>query len=470
MKSGELKSRVGEEFYERIVHLDETRRRRTFDLPLSPPDDDASVDFDVVFAGGGLSMLIAAATAARGLNVAVCERTRAGATHREWNASRAELQALVEGGVLTEGELLSAIVATYRYGTCRFFPGTAYKVHNVLDHAIDAGVLLRTVRARCDSLGVTFIDGAHVTGIGAGPNGVRVGYDQGGASRDLVARIVIDARGASSPYAQADLICPTVGGVMRGMRQGDAPNDVDPDVGEILATTEGIEEGRQHVWELFPGRPGEASTYLFYYANRGHEGTLEQLYARFFERIHSYKAGDSELVRPTFGYIPGWSRLSAPPRSPSPRVVLVGDAAARHSPLTFCGFGATLRSFASASRSIEQMVIDGRPLARSMAQPIVHDTELHGFTGPLAKMMAGGKFAGNELNELLDAAFSSLHSLGDKAFGELLRDELAPETFYRFLLTTSKKRPRVYREVIRDLGFVATSRWGMHLVREMFRA
>jgi len=466
VKSGELKSVVGAEFYERIVFLDRTRAQRPADIALPPPDRETTPDFDVVFAGGGLSLLIAVAVASRGLRVAVCERTRAGVSHREWNASRNELEALVHGGIVTAEDLKAMIVAKYQHGTCRFFPGPAYPVANVLDHAVDAGALLANVRSRAESLGVTFIDGAHVTGIGAGENAVRVSYAQHETSHEVVARVVVDARGASSPYAVADLVCPTVGGVMRGMHCGTGPKEVDPSVGEILVTTEGIENGRQHVWELFPGRSGEASTYLFYYANRGQEGSLEALYARFFDRVRSYKKGDLELVRPTFGFIPGWSRLSRAPMPPSPRVVLVGDAAARHSPLTFCGFGAMLRSFAPAAHAIVQRVASDSRLPHS----VVHDTELHSFTGPLAKMMASGHFSGNELNDLLDAAFASLHGLGGDAFGELLRDEMAPQSFYRFLLTTSKKRPRVYREVVRDLGVRATARWGAHLVREMIRA
>ena len=63
--------------------------------------------------------------------------------------------------------------------------------------------------------------------------------------------------GASSPHAAFDLVCPTVGGVLGDLANGDGPLDVDPRVGEILVTTEGIEEDRQHIWEGFPG-PGGA--------------------------------------------------------------------------------------------------------------------------------------------------------------------------------------------------------------------
>src|SRR5690606_18222204 len=118
--------------------------------------------------------------------------------------------------------------------------------------------------------------------------------------------------------------CPTVGGTLEGLAEGDAVDEMDPRVGEILATTDDVDDGRQHVWEAFPGRPGATTVYLFHYAWAGRQGTLLDLFARFFARRPGYKRGDARLVRPTFGFIPGWSRLSPAPRSPSPRIVLTG--------------------------------------------------------------------------------------------------------------------------------------------------
>lgn len=48
----------------------------------------------MIIAGGGLSLLLAPALARRGLKVAVLDRGRIGAVHREWNASRSELVGL----------------------------------------------------------------------------------------------------------------------------------------------------------------------------------------------------------------------------------------------------------------------------------------------------------------------------------------------------------------------------------------
>jgi lycopene cyclase CruA len=274
--------------------------------------------------------------------------------------------------------------------------------------------------------------------------------------------VVLDARGISSPHATADLLCPTVGGVLAGLKEGTAPDELNPRVGDILVTTEGVEEGRQHIWEGFPGRPGEATVYLFYYARarRIREHALLQLYGRFFERLGRYKRGEPRLLRPTFGYIPGWSRLVPPPRAPGRRVVLVGDAAARHSPLTYCGFGAMMRSFLPGSRAIAAALWNDRVPPES----IVHDTPLHSVTGALALFMAvppREPERRDEVNQLLDSAFAALHELGNDVYASLLKDQMPGPEFVRFLQHIALKRPRVYRDALTLAGFgpLAVARW-----------
>lgn len=470
--SARVRDAAGPELVERLLHLDATRSRPPVDDrgPARSPDAGAAVDCDVALVGGGLSLLYAPVLAAMGARVHVFDRGRAGVTHREWNASDRELEALVEVGVVTRDELAGLIVARYREGFCRWFNGGTYPVTGVLDRSVDAGALLRLVRRRAESLGVVFHDGHALTGHATGERSVALRFaDRSGAGSEVVARLMIDARGAASPSATADLICPTVGGVLTGLAEGSARDEIDPAVGEILVTTEGVEAGRQHIWEAFPGRPGETTVYLFYYDKRERvgDGSLMNLYARFFETLPRYKRGAAALERPTFGYIPGWSRLSPAPRPPSPRIVLVGDAAARHSPLTYCGFGATLRSVRSASARIAAALSDeGVSL-----DPVVHDTPLHRGTGALAHMIASppqDPSQADALNGLLDAAFGTLHSMGDEAYGRLLRDEMSGGEFARFLHATSRRRPEVYGWAFRVLGVGGVGRWGAGVMRGLW--
>lgn len=459
----------GAELAERLVHLDRARAEgaRRAIAPVPAPDRAATPDFDVVIAGGGLWSLLAPLLAARGLSVAVVDRARIGAAHREWNASGPELEALVRTGLLDAPALERLVVARYRYGTCRFHRGGTYPVTDVLDHAVDAGALLRLGRAASEARGVTLLDHHAVVGEAAGPSSVRVRTASGGRERDLVARVLVDARGAASPYASADLVCPTVGGVLGGLAEGDGPDEIDPGVGEILATVDDEgDDGRQHVWEAFPGSPGETTVYVFYYARATERASLVDLYDRFFATLPSYKRGDARLVRPTFGFIPGWSRLTPPPRPPHPRVLLVGDAAARQSPLTYCGFGAALRSLAPCEDAVVRAVEHGR----APDLPCVDDAPVHALTGALAHVMASRGMPRGDLNALLDAAFSTLHEMGPGPYQALLRDEMAPAHFTDFLRRTAGKRARVWHEVPRTMGLGAAGRWLLAVVRSALSA
>jgi lycopene cyclase CruA len=453
---GLVRERGGDELAERLAHLDRTRASPRPDDRVPFPERSSAVDADVVFLGGGLSLLIAAELARLGARVIVLERARAGQAHREWNASAHELEPLREAKIFSEAELAAMIVARYREGRCHFHGGAPHVVSGVLDHAVDAGLLLEHVRAVAERRGVRFVDRASVVGLGSGPSAVRVSFREGDVRSELVARIAVDARGASSPYASADLVCPTVGGVMRGLC-------FEPDVGDILVTTEEADNGRQHVWEGFPGREGDLTVYLFYYTAAKAESALVPLYARFFETLGSFKRGVPTLVRPTFGFIPGWSRLTPPPLGPSPRVVLVGDAAARHSPLTFCGFGSMLRTFRPIAASLAMALERGR----APDLPLVDD-DIHAWTGLLARLMASGALRGSTLNALLDDAFASLAAMGNDRFAALLQDRMHARDFIGFLRGTARRHPAVYRDVMRSLGPSLTARWGVRLVRGAF--
>jgi len=452
---------------ERLDHLDAVRaaKRAPDAAEARAPGLGDAVDVDVAIVGGGLSLLFAPVLAKRGLRVAVFDRARVGEAHREWNASREELEALVRADVVTAPELAATITAEYTHGTCTFAGHAPHPVRGVLDCAVDARSLLGLARARAEALGVELADHHTLASLTCGPSAVRLVFrDRSHTRREITARFAIDARGASSPSATADLVCPTVGGVVRGLSEGAGPGLVDPNVGEILTTTEGIVAGRQHVWEAFPGRPGHTTVYLFHYATEAAAGTLVDLYSRFFDALPSYKKGSFELVQPTFGYIPGWSRLVPAPRPPHPRVALVGDAAARHSPLTYCGFGATLRSLDRVGDALADAALGAAPLP----DPIMDDRPTHAFTGALSALMASSVFRGDELNELLEAAFSCLHAAGNATYAAVLKDTATPRELVTFLRRTSLRHPAVWSKVARGLGPRASLTWAGNVASRSF--
>jgi lycopene cyclase CruA len=229
----------------------------------------------------------------------------------------------------------------------------------------------------------------------------------------------------------------------------------------VLVTVDHRDGGRQHVWEGFPGRPGDFTAYLFHYARTGSLGPtpLLSLYGRFFRTRHRYKRGDAELARLTYGIIPGWTRLTPAPALPE-RLLLVGDAAARHSPLTFCGFGSMVRSFAVIGDGLIAALADGDLSSRRLSS-LAPEPELLRGVGGLALLLAEAhrREPADATNRLLDAAFRSLFEAGDRAYGRFLRDEARLVDLVSFMWTTSRRRPSVYRDLAAHLSPSELARW-----------
>ena len=452
------------------------------DRPLSANDR-----FDVIIAGGGLSLVYAATLAQAGLRVAVFDRREIGYGHREWNISRPELRPLSASGLFTPSEVEGLLLGQYREGICRFGSGPAHPVREVLDCVVDAGRLLSALRQRAEAAGATLLPHHALAGYRVDADGVRVVLSpaRGGAPRQLQARLFIDALGAQSPHAAFDLLCPTVGGVLDDLQLGTAPDELDPSLGEILITTEGIEDGEQHIWEGFPAphptadeaSPGPSrrmTIYLFYYQRRtrldermaADEQPLLALYERFFTTLPRYKRGALRLLRPTYGYIPGYTRLSPMPSAPSDRVFLVGDAAARHSPLTFCGFGSMIRSFLPISQGLLRALQSDSLLRTHLAGLWQEPPALQVMGGLTLMMMPPAALPRGQspadpdaINRLLDTAFSVLASFGQDAYAAFLQDRVDAETFTRFMFATAKREPSVYRRAFAHLSPSEIALW-----------
>jgi lycopene cyclase CruA len=398
------------------------------------------------------------------LRVAVFDRGRIGRGHREWNISRAELRPLVDSGLFDAAEVDALVRLEYDRGICRWHGGGTYPVRRVLDCVVDAERLLDALRARAAAAGATLLDGHALAGYRVGPGGVAVALSP---SQTLTARLLVDGMGAQSPHAAFDLVCPTVGGILRGLPVAqDDPGAVDPAVGEILVTTEDIEDDSQHIWEGFPGPDATFTTYLFHYTEPARLGPhpLLALYERFFATRERYKRGPATLGKATYGFIPAYSRLRPMPAARD-RVLLVGDAAGRHSPLTFCGFGSMIRSFLPVAEGLRDRLADDRLDARALAALWREPPGLQ-VMGGLTLMMVPGRRPSSDpaaVNQLLDAAFASLADMGDETYGAFVRDQIGFADFIAFMRATARRRPSIFDEVFSVLSTGEIARWSMRL-------
>jgi lycopene cyclase CruA len=423
--------------------------------------------YDVALAGGGLSLLYGALLARAGKKVVIFDRRKIGCGHREWNISRAELAPLSESGLFSVEEVGKLIQLEYDRGIVRWHGGGTWPVRGVLDCVVDAQGLLDRLRGLAERAGATLLDEHALTGYRVGPRGVAIDLSSKNGPVTVEARLLVDGTGAASPHAAFDLACPTVGGVLRDLSTGHEVDQVDPTVGEILVSTEGLDEGRQHIWEGFPGPGGRFTTYLFYYAEPPALGDhpLLDLYERFFRTRPRYKRGDATVEKPTYGFIPAYSRLREIPVAPSDRVVLVGDAAGRHSPLTFCGFGSAIRSFLPVSRAIGKCLDEDRLSQRALEAVWSEPASLR-VMGGLTLMMVdrdGATRDPDAINQLLDAAFASLAELGDEVYAAFVRDQIGARDFLRFMRRTASKHPGIYRAVFSRLSPSEIATWSWKL-------
>ncbi len=467
------RSELSADAFAHVAALERGFAERTrCDIGDGGPDRGAHVDFDVALAGGGLSLVYAAYLARAGLRVVVFDRRRIGQGHREWNIARAELLPLVESRLFTQAEVDALVPLEYDHGLVRWHGGGTYPVRRVLDCVVDAERLLDALRARAADAGAVLLDRHALGGYRVGAGGVQVTLVPDAAATSptttLSARLFVDGMGAASPHARFDLVCPTVGGVLSGLAIGSGSDEVDPRVGEILATTEGIEDDAQHIWEGFPGSHGVFTTYLFHYTEPQRLGPhpLLSLYERFFATRERYKRGPATLGKATYGFIPAYSRLRPMPAARD-RVLLVGDAAGRHSPLTFCGFGSMIRSFLPVADGVRARLADDRLDARALAALWREPPGLQ-VMGALTLMMVPGRRPATDaqaVNRLLDAAFASLAELGDDVYGAFVRDQIGARDFVAFMRATARRSPGIFDDVFAGLTAAELGRWSWRLGR-----
>src|SRR6478672_7318445 len=78
-------------------------------------------EFEIIYAGGTLGLLHAAAMALKhNRKVLVFDAHTVGKTHRDWNISDAELQEFIRAGLFTKEEIETAIVNRYKTGFVKF--------------------------------------------------------------------------------------------------------------------------------------------------------------------------------------------------------------------------------------------------------------------------------------------------------------------------------------------------------------
>lgn len=484
----------------RLVDLDQTWVRQQF-APTAPPTvvthgevatPSTTPTFDIIYAGGGLNLLNAAIMAqCYGYRVLVFDRFTVGAVHREWNISRAELQELVDCGLLTADELPTIVQRRYTEGLVRFHSEgirarpTDLWLRDVLDVAVDADALtaicLRKIRAASNE-NVILNEITFERAVVGGDRVVVTAHDATGETQQFSARLLIDGMGATSPVAcqlncgaPYSLVCPTVGTVASGyhMSTGREAGTVDPGLGEVLVTTEHARAGRQLIWEVFPGKGDTVAVYLFHYAETGGkaeatpESLLLPLFEDFFTLLPGYKDTTAvSVIKPVYGFIPAGYKnpaLRAEDRKvlAFDRVLSLGDAAALQSPLTFCGFGSNARNLRRITTLLHTALRHDRLHATDLRR--VHAAEA---TPALARAFSkfmiakpADRESPMQVNETLNVFCRILNDIGPSASREFFQDRIRWWDYTRLVVQTSIVYPRIFPLTFRTLSWSDAGAW-----------
>jgi lycopene cyclase CruA len=447
-------------------------------------------EYDLIYAGGGLGLLHAAVMAARyRRKVLLFDRGEVGCAHREWNISREELHALVGTGVFSWDDLSAVIMREYDTGVVRFYAGEGNVpeelwVRHVLDVALDAGALLRLARRKLEAAGGTVRDCRAFQAVRVSADGpVQVEVEvvnSAGEHERYGGRLLLDAMGSISPLALRRFggqpfagVCPTVGTVVEGLVPGQAPDQHNPQIGDILLSVTDAQRGQQYMWEGFPGRDDELTVYLFYYDTlRNHAGNgrtlrsepyeppnLMQLFEDYFELLPTYKQPGPHFkhLKPVYGYIPARHSVRHQ-EAPLLRGVLpVGDSAAQQSPLTFCGFGSHVRNLERTTSLLDEA------LTHTLLEPeqlrLISSFQINVSLNWAFSRFMQPWHAANDVNRVQNLFYTVLNQLGEECTRRFFRDQMVWSDYHKMVLGMLWRHPPIVRTAWQVLGPQGYLQW-----------
>jgi len=482
----------GSYWFERLLSLEHSwklkishQKKVVISYSKPPETSKKSPYFDIVYGGGGLATIHAAAMAKlHNLKTLVFDRFTVGITHRDWNISQVEFDELIHIGLLTEEQANKVVVRKYKSGFVEFFSensefkGDRIWMEGVLDVAISANDLLHTCKDILIEHGGEFSHSTTFSHVWVHDGQATIEIIKDGVVSYLRCAVFVDCMGSYSPVAQQlnpkgafTHCCPTVGTISSGFVQGTNKDEVDPTIGEILLTLDDAQvDGRQFIWEGFPSKDDEFVTYLFFYDEIDSETdkSLVNLFEVFFEKLPSYKKlGENfDYGRPAFGMIPSIlhpslvnSRTVA-----TDSILCLGDSAALSSPLTYCGFGSFVRNFDRTTTLLAFSIKNKLTSVEYLSEINVYEPNVS-ILGNFAKFLVGKKkFEQNTVNSMMNMIVSILQELPKSVAKSLFTDTLKWEDYNKLMSSVPVKYPNSYKYLFKHHGFIGLFHWAKNFV------
>jgi lycopene cyclase CruA len=468
----------GERHLNRIIELDryweylkQPVRQVIMAGDTLPKEARISGEYDLVYAGGTLSLLHAAVMAGKyGRKVMIFDRQTPAKSTRDWNISRDELLNLSSIGLLTEREVDSVIVRRYKTGWVEFYqPDGSQKrltMENVLDCAVDADRLLGLAKSKVLAApGSTLLAETTFTCCYQFDDHIVVQVeDRQGIPFWYRAKVLVDVMGILSPIAMQlnegspqTHVCPTVGTIASGYE------DIDFDTGEILASIGPADissgKGRQFIWEGFPAKERQYITYLFFYdeADSLNDKSLLSLFETYFRTLPEYKKPGSDFMihRPVYGIIPAYCHdgFNRTREIADDHIILFGDAASLGSPLTFCGFGSMVRNLHHLTADLDRALSENNLSKRHLEKISAYEPNVASMAN-LMKYMCFNAATDepNFVNDLMNEVMIVLDDLPQHYRQAMFRDEMKIEELAQVMLRLAWRYPKVLTVTWDKLG------------------
>ncbi|NTV05651.1 MAG: hypothetical protein HGA59_03975 [Chlorobiaceae bacterium] len=430
-----------------------------------------SGEYDLIYAGGTLSLLHAAVMVKKyGRRVMIFDRQTPAKSTRDWNISRNELLNLSSTGIFTESEVDSVIVRRYKTGWVEFYqPDGRQKrlvMENVLDCAVAADKLLGLAKEKVLAIaGNTILAENSFNSCYQFDDHIVVRVDDhDGKPFYYKSKVLVDVMGILSPIAMElnagspqTHVCPTVGTIASGFE------NVDFDTGEILASIGPAEiipgGGRQLIWEGFPAEGKEYITYLFFYdeAESPNDKSLLGLFETYFRTLPAYKKPGADFLihRPVYGIIPAYCHdgFNRTREIADEHIILFGDAASLGSPLTFCGFGSMVRNLDHLTADLDRALSENNLSKKHLEKISAYEPNVASMAN-LMKYMCYNATTDepNFVNDLMNEVMIVLDDLPQRYRQAMFRDEMKIEELLLVMFRVAWRYPRVLRATWEKLG------------------
>jgi lycopene cyclase CruA len=468
----------GEQHLDRITELDrywerlkEPVRQVIMAGETLPKDAVISGEYDLIYAGGTLSLLHAAVMAGKyGRKVMIFDRQTPAKSTRDWNISRNELLNLSDIGLFTESEVDSVIVRRYKTGWVEFYqPDGSQKrltMDNVLDCAVDADKLLGLAKEKVLAAArTTLLAETSFTSCYQFDDHIVVQVeDRQGKQSWYKAKVLVDVMGILSPIAMQlnegypqTHICPTVGTIASGFE------NIDYNTGEILVsigpadTSSG--KGRQLIWEGFPAEGRQYITYLFFYdeADSPNDKSLLSLFETYFRTLPEYKMPGTDFIihRPVYGIIPAYCHdgFNRTREIADDHIILFGDAASLGSPLTFCGFGSMVRNLHHLTADLDRSLSDNNLSKKHLEKISAYEPNVASMANLMKYMCFNADTdEPNFVNDLMNEVMIVLDDLPLHYRQAMFRDEMKIDELAVVMLRLAWRYPKVLMATWDKLG------------------